>query len=125
MATGKKNFEKIERIIKGWETLASDKSFGGMTLQQFKTAMQPFFKVRDEIRTLEEQRNAKLAERDSIDIECMKKAHLVVNGVLADPTEGPDSGLYESFGYVRKSERQSGLTRKQKRNGKNGKSGNQ
>jgi inhibitor of KinA sporulation pathway (predicted exonuclease) len=121
MATGKKYLDRIERILKGWETLAPGKSFGGMTLQQFKTAMEPFFRVRDEIRTLEEQRNAKLAERDSIDTESMKKAQLVVNGVLADPTEGPDSALYESFGYVRKSERQSGLTRKQNKNGKGGK----
>lgn len=121
MPKPKQNLDRIERIIKGWETLAPGKSFGGMTLAQFKTAMEPFFKVRDEIRTLEEQRNAKLAERDSVDKESMKKAQLVVNGVLADPTEGPDSALYESFGYVRKSERQSGLTRKQNKNGKGGK----
>ena len=33
-------------------------------------------------------------------------------GVLADPTEGPDSALYAAFGYTRTSERKSGLTRK-------------
>jgi hypothetical protein len=38
----------------------------------------------------------------------------LVNGVLADPTEGPDSALYEAFGYTRKSERKSGLTRASK-----------
>jgi len=38
----------------------------------------------------------------------------VVNGVLADPTEGPDSSLYEAMGYTRKSERKSGLTRGKK-----------
>ena len=36
----------------------------------------------------------------------------VVNGVLAGPTEGPDSALYAAFGYTRKSERKTGLTRK-------------
>ncbi len=40
------------------------------------------------------------------------KIQLVVAGVLADPNEGPDSPLYEAFGYTRKSERKSGLTRK-------------
>jgi hypothetical protein len=40
------------------------------------------------------------------------KIQLVVNGVLADPDEGPDSPLYEAFGYIRESERKSGLTRK-------------
>jgi hypothetical protein len=34
--------------------------------------------------------------------------------VLSDPTEGPDSALYEAMGYTRKSERKSGLTRQRK-----------
>jgi hypothetical protein len=34
--------------------------------------------------------------------------------VLGDPAYGPDSALYEALGYVRKSERKSGLTRKGK-----------
>jgi hypothetical protein len=34
------------------------------------------------------------------------------HGVLADPTEGPDSALYQAFSYTRKSERKTGLTRK-------------
>ena len=38
----------------------------------------------------------------------------VVAGVLADPTEGPDSATYEGMGYTRDSERKSGLTRKHK-----------
>jgi hypothetical protein len=32
--------------------------------------------------------------------------------VLAAPSEGDDSALYEAMGYVRKSARKSGLTRK-------------
>ena len=36
----------------------------------------------------------------------------VVNGVKGDPNFGDDSDLYDSMGYVRKSDRQSGLTRK-------------
>jgi len=36
----------------------------------------------------------------------------IINGILADPTEGPDSALIEALGYTRKSARRSGLTRK-------------
>jgi len=50
-------------------------------------------------------------DRDSADATFLAKAQLVVNGVLADPTEGPDSSLYEAMGYTRKSERKSGLHR--------------
>ena len=38
----------------------------------------------------------------------------VINGILADPDEGPDSPLYEAIGYTRRSERKTGLTRKRK-----------
>jgi hypothetical protein len=36
----------------------------------------------------------------------------VVKGVVGDPNYGDDSNLYEAMGYVRKSERASGLTKK-------------
>ena len=39
---------------------------------------------------------------------------LVVYGVMGNPAYGPDSDLYEAMGYVRKSERKTGLTRKKK-----------
>jgi hypothetical protein len=32
--------------------------------------------------------------------------------VVADPTEGANSALYEACGYIRKDNRKSGLTRK-------------
>ena len=51
-------------------------------------------------------------DREEADEAFLDKAQLVVNGVLADPTEGDDSALYEAMGYTRKSERRSGLTRK-------------
>ena len=39
---------------------------------------------------------------------------LVVYGVMGNPAYGPDSDLYEAMGYVRKSERKSGLTHRSK-----------
>jgi hypothetical protein len=41
-----------------------------------------------------------------------KVAALVINGVIGNPAYGPDSDLYGAMGYVRKSQRQSGLTQK-------------
>jgi len=40
------------------------------------------------------------------------KTALVTNGVIGNPAYGPDSDLYGAMGYVRKSQRQSGLTQK-------------
>ncbi len=108
----KTNQQKIERMLNAWETLAPGKSFGGMTLAQFKAAAQPALDARQQIDDLEDQRTQALATRDNADEAFLDKAQLVVNGVLADPTEGDDSALYEAFGYTRKSDRKSGLTRK-------------
>jgi hypothetical protein len=106
--------EKLNRILTGWETLAPDKSFGGMTLAQFKTKVKPSFDARDELRVLDSQMQSKQVERDTADDESQRLAQLVVNGVVGDPEEGPDSDLYESFGYTRESEHKTGLTRKRK-----------
>ena len=113
MPTGPKNNEqKVQRMLNAWETLAPDKSFGGMTLAQFRAAVQPSQAARERIEDLEDQLRQAQADRDRADEDSLAKAQLVVNGVIGDPTEGPDSALYEAMGYTRKSERKSGLTRK-------------
>jgi hypothetical protein len=105
--------EKIERMLNAWRTLAPEKSFGGMTLAQFEaTAAGPARTARQRIDDLNDQLTQALAEREQADELFDTKAQLVVNGVRADPTEGPDSALYEAFGYTRQSDRKSGLTRK-------------
>lgn len=104
--------EKIEKMISAWRTLAPNKSFGGMTLAQFEAAADPSRAARRKIEELDAQRADAVIERDTADEDFEAKAKFVVAGVLADPTEGPDSALYAAFGYTRTSERKSGLTRK-------------
>jgi hypothetical protein len=106
--------EKIQRMLNGWETLAPDKSFGGFTLTQFREVAKPSLEARAHIEDLEAQTTQATNNRDTFDEEFLEKAQLVVNGVLADPTEGPNSALYEAFGYTPKRERKSGLTRRPK-----------
>jgi hypothetical protein len=103
--------EKIERMLNAWRTLAPEKSFGGMTLTQFEAIAAPALEARRRINDLDNQRAQASTEREQADEVFNAKAQLVVNGVLADPDEGPDSALYEAFGYTRKSDRKSGLHR--------------
>lgn len=114
MSQPKSTLEKLHSIVGGWETLAPEKSFGGMTLAQLKSAIKPSFDTREQLRALESQAQAKQIERDNADAESLRLIQLVVNGVIGDPAEGPDSDLYAAFGYTRKSERKTGLTRKRK-----------
>lgn len=63
---------------------------------------------------LENQLAQAINQRDDADEISLGAMQLTVNGVLGDPTEGPDSALYEAMGYTRPSERKTGLTRKKK-----------
>lgn len=103
---------KIEQAVKAWETLASTAKFAGMTLAEFKTAMQPSQAARDLIATLDDQMTAAIIARENADKASMEKLQFVVKSVAGDPAFGENSALYEALGYVRKSDRKSGLTHK-------------
>jgi len=112
MAGPKEIEDKIRKVTSGWESLAPTKSYFGMTLDQFKTAVQPSLAARERIKDLENQLTKAINERDAADEVSLAKIQGVVAGVNADPTEGPNSSLIEAFGYTRKSERKTGLSRK-------------
>lgn len=106
--------ERLERSLNAWHTLTPEKSFGGMTFAQFEAATAPSKTTRALIAELQDKLAQAIAKRDAADDDTANKIQLVVNGVLADPNEGPDSALYAALGYTRKSERKTGLTRKRK-----------
>jgi hypothetical protein len=104
--------QKMERMLNAWRALAPEKMFGAMTLAQFEAVAAPAQAARRRIVDLNDQLSRAIAERDTADQTFSVRAQQVVAGVLADPTEGPDSALYQAFGYTRKSDRKSGLTRR-------------
>lgn len=110
----KKNGEKLAAVLKAWKELREAKSFAGMTLEQFKAKVQPSLDARERIDELEEDMTEAMVQRDTADVETMKLVLLVVNAVKGDPAEGEDGELYAAMGYVRKSARKSGLTKKTK-----------
>jgi hypothetical protein len=104
--------DRLERVLNAWRTLAPDKTFGGMTLAQFETACALSKEARVQIEELQDKMTQAIARRDAADDNTANNIQRVVNGVLADPSEGSDSPLYSAFGYTRRSERKTGLTRK-------------
>jgi len=103
---------KARKIMTAWETLRPNKTFGGLTLADFKAQVQASFDTRAALASLESQITAVRDQRDDADRQTERVISRVVNGVRADPDEGEDGELYEAMGYVRKSERRSGLTKK-------------
>ncbi len=115
MPNSPKSFgDDLQKVIDAWTELAPAKSFGGMTLAEFKTKVKPSFDKRTAIKSLELQMTQLLDQRDDADKVSAPEQQKVVKGVVGDPDFGDDSDLYEAMGYTRKSERKSGLTRKKK-----------
>lgn len=101
-------------MIDAWGDLAVEKKFAGMTLEEFKLRVKPSLDTRLSLKTLKDTQINALTDRSTSDEESMRTLMLVVNAIKGDPTEGEDSALYKACGYVRKSERKSGLSRKTK-----------
>ena len=115
MPTGPKGIEKrLTKIIKAWEELCPAKSFAGLTLDQFKAKVKPSFDARERVREVRLDMTNALNARNDADKVSRKVALKVVQSVVGDVEEGDDSSLYETMGFVRKSERRTGLHRKLK-----------
>ena len=112
MKRAKNRMNKIGRVLSAWETVAADQSFAGMTLEQFKAAIQPALAARDRVTELRCELTGARQSYDRNSKGAHDTALLVVNAVKGHPDRGEDSSLYAAMGYVRKSARQSGLTRK-------------
>jgi hypothetical protein len=106
--------DRIVRTQSAWGTLRPQKTFAGMTLAQLQEKVAPSLTARATIARLENEMLAAQNQRDDADAASLEAIQLVVNAVKGDPDEGEDGELYEAMGYVRKSERKSGLSRKAK-----------
>lgn len=107
----KETEDKLNEVIKAWFELRKEKSFGKMTLEEFKAKVKDSFDRRDDIKKLDIAMATAINRRNDADEISLGLVQLVVNGVKGDADEGEDGDLIEAMGYVRKSERASGLNR--------------
>ncbi len=113
-STPKAVADDTQAIMDGWTELAPAATFAGLTLAQYQAAVQPSFDARALVAKLETDLKAAQDARDAADLKTRATNEKVVKAVVADANYGDDSALYERMGYVRKSARASGLTRKAK-----------
>ena len=104
--------ERIEVFQAAWLENAPTAVFAGMTLAEFKEAVKAPAELRDGLLMLAQQVERKQVESLKAIATASEVLDLVVNSVRGTPGFGADSVLYGSIGYVRKSERKTGLTRK-------------
>jgi hypothetical protein len=112
-----KSIEWLDTVSHAWASNSPEKSFFGLTLAQYRDGVKPSYDIRVEIAETQKRLKGLLAKRDDADAASFKLTQSIVQAVKADPTEGENSPLYAAMGYVRKSERSSGLTRARARNG--------
>jgi hypothetical protein len=110
----KANLDRINAIITAWETHRANKAFADLTLEQFREKMAPSLATRATIARLESELTATISQREMADAASLDIIQDVVKAVVADKTEGEDGEFYEALGYVRESERKSGLHRSAK-----------
>ncbi|MEX1115006.1 MAG: hypothetical protein WEB53_07135 [Akkermansiaceae bacterium] len=103
---------RIQLVRAAWGELAPDATFAGMTFAEFEEASVAPLSLRTAILAMEKQLEGQKTERSKADLAAAEVLDLVVNSVKGTPGYGRDSALYRACGYVRKSERKSGLTRK-------------
>jgi hypothetical protein len=100
-------------IDAAWTQLAPAVALGGVARDtDFETAIQDALDAETAIAEALANVENKRVERDGKVAAVQSKIALVVNGVVGNPDYGPDSDLYGAMGYVRKSQRNSGLTQK-------------
>ena len=115
MAKGQKSkYEQVKQILAGWKKVRPSKVLDGQTVDQFTTnKLKACNDARDNFESLKLQLVAASNARDKADDAAYVAAQDIVKAVRADKTEGGDDGdLYEAMGFVRKSERKSGLSRR-------------
>ena len=103
--------ERIMTLLRVWGTLRANRSFYGMTLEEFALRVKPSLDARAELDTIDEHRNATAVRRDVSDVDVMDLIQRIVNAIKADADEGEDGEVYAALGYVRKAHRTNGRRR--------------
>ena len=103
---------QIEVLAAGWEKYAQNETFSGYTLEQLKALIQALQELMAAMGALKLDYRGKIAARQSMAGELGDIRLRIVNCIRGHENFGEDSEFYRFLGFVTKSERKSGLTRK-------------
>ena len=106
--------EKCNVMNDAWFEGAASAKFNGISQADFLADIDAAAADDAAIKDLESELKMKRDVRDDKYAALDQKRSKVGQGVAGDPAYGNDSPLYGAMGFVRKSEKKSGLTRKKK-----------
>ena len=103
---------KVEQTLRAWESTCPEQSFADMTLQQYKEELKPYFDAKTKFAAADTTWETTRQERNTASLKALELTKSVANSVKGHPKFGENSAVYTAMGYVPKSERSTGLTRK-------------
>ncbi|MGB4989624.1 MAG: hypothetical protein WBO10_10345 [Pyrinomonadaceae bacterium] len=106
--------EKCNVMNDAWVEGAKTVDFNGISQAAFSSDITACAALDAELADLEAEMKMKRDVRDDSYAALNDKRTKVGQGVVGNPAYGDDSPLYGAMGFVRKSEKKSGLTRKTK-----------
>jgi hypothetical protein len=105
--------DQYRRYVTAWEALAPGATFGKKTLAQFKAYVATSEARRGEVAKAEAVLGDTITDRDTDDDVILDIMEKVKKSVIDSEEFGSDDGaLYEAMGYIPKSKRKTGNTRK-------------
>ena len=104
--------ERVTQMNDGWAQGASTTAFGGITQPQFDTKIKAAAASDQEVDEMEAALVLKKQFRDGLYDELNDDSVKILAGVKGDPAFGDDHPLIDAMGFVRDSQKKSGLTRK-------------
>ena len=106
--------ERVTQMNDAWEQGAKTTAFNGITQPQFDAKIKTAAAADQEIDDMEAALNLKKQTRDGLYADLMEDSVKILAGIKGDPAFGDDHPLVDAMGFVRDSQRKSGLTRGKK-----------
>lgn len=103
---------RVGQALRAWESSCPEQSFADMTLEQFRQELQPFHDAKIRFAAIDTQWGAARQERNTAYLKALELVKGVASSVKGHPKFGENSAMYSAMGYVPKSDRSSGLTRR-------------
>jgi hypothetical protein len=104
--------DRVTKMNNAWAQGAANVTFGGLTQSGFQTDIAGAAADEQAIADMEAQVKIRKAALDSRFKKLNDDSIKIRDGVEGHEDFGPDHPMYEAMGFVRASERKSGLTRK-------------
>lgn len=96
---------QADRIASAWQRFFPNKTFSGLTLEEFREAFKPCREVRLALVQLATETKLARFRRRKLDLTGRPVLLRVIHAVRADPDVGEDSSMYSAMGYTAKGRR--------------------